>query len=129
MQIGSPELLIVLIILAVVFGLYGARPAASAGSPAYRNRRRAGTGSHNTETAGAGSARSEDPTPAPAAAGNPYAVLNLSPDATRDEVTAAYRKLAQMYHPDKVAGLAPEYQEIAEKKMKEINAAYEQLRP
>ncbi len=35
--------------------------------------------------------------------------------------------MAQMYHPDKVAGLAPEYQDIAEKRMKIINAAYELL--
>jgi preprotein translocase subunit Sec63 len=32
--------------------------------------------------------------------------------------------MAQMYHPDKVASLAPEYREIAERRMKEINAAY-----
>jgi curved DNA-binding protein CbpA len=33
-----------------------------------------------------------------------------------------------MYHPDKVAGLAPEFQVLAEKRMKEINAAYELLK-
>lgn len=59
---------------------------------------------------------------------NPYAILNVSPTASQDEITAAYRKLAQMYHPDKVAGLAPEFQELAEKRMKAINAAYEQLK-
>ena len=32
-----------------------------------------------------------------------------------------------MYHPDKVAGLAPEYYAIAEQKMKDINAAYAQI--
>jgi DnaJ-domain-containing protein 1 len=42
---------------------------------------------------------------------------------------AAYRRMVQMYHPDKVSGLAPEYAEIAERKMKEINAAYAQLKP
>ena len=59
---------------------------------------------------------------------NPYAILNVSPTASQDEITAAYRTLAQMYHPDKVAGLAPEFQELAEKRMKAINAAYEQLK-
>jgi hypothetical protein len=58
---------------------------------------------------------------------SPYDILNVSPNAARDEVTAAYRKLAQMNHPDKVAGLAKEFQELAEKRMKAINAAYEQL--
>ena len=59
---------------------------------------------------------------------DPYAVLNVAPDATPVEVTAAYRKMAQMYHPDKVAGLAPEFREIADRKMKEINAAYAQIK-
>jgi uncharacterized protein DUF4236/DnaJ-like protein len=58
---------------------------------------------------------------------NPYSVLNVSPNASWAEISTAYRKMAQMYHPDKVAGLAPEYQDIAEKRMKIINAAYELL--
>jgi DnaJ-class molecular chaperone len=45
-----------------------------------------------------------------------------------EELSAAYRNLAQMYHPDKVAGLAPEFQELADRRMKEINAAYALLR-
>jgi DnaJ-domain-containing protein 1 len=32
-----------------------------------------------------------------------------------------------MYHPDRVSGLGPEFAEIAERKMKQINAAYEEL--
>ena len=36
--------------------------------------------------------------------------------------------MAQMYHPDKVTGMGPEVREAAEKRMKAINAAYEQLR-
>ena len=31
-------------------------------------------------------------------------------------------------HPDKVADMAPEFREIAERRMKEINAAYEELK-
>ncbi|MBV9504798.1 MAG: DUF4236 domain-containing protein [Acidobacteriia bacterium] len=54
--------------------------------------------------------------------------LGVSSGASPDEVAAAYRRLAQMYHPDKVAGLAPEFQIIAETRMKELNAAYEVLR-
>ena len=37
---------------------------------------------------------------------------------------AAYRKMARMYHPDRVEGLGPELKESAERRMKEINAAY-----
>jgi preprotein translocase subunit Sec63 len=36
--------------------------------------------------------------------------------------------LAQQYHPDKVAALAPEIRELAEKRMKAINAAYQLLK-
>lgn len=56
-------------------------------------------------------------------------VLGVSDHATESEISAAYRRLAQMYHPDKVAGMAPEFQALADTKMKEINAAYEVLAP
>lgn len=55
-------------------------------------------------------------------------VLGVSDTATSDEISAAYRRLAQMYHPDKVAGLAPEFQMLADQRMKEINVAYESLK-
>jgi len=55
-------------------------------------------------------------------------VLGLEHDATSDEISRAHRRLAQMYHPDKVAGLAPELHDVAERRMKEINAAYELLK-
>jgi CspA family cold shock protein len=58
----------------------------------------------------------------------PHEILGVRLGAPLAEVTSAYRRLAILYHPDKVAGLAPEYQEIAERKMKEINAAYEELK-
>ncbi len=58
----------------------------------------------------------------------PYEILGVTPNASEFEIIAAYRKLAQMYHPDKVAGLAPEFREIADHRMKEINAAYEELK-
>lgn len=55
---------------------------------------------------------------------DPYEILQVDRNATRDELASAYRKIAKMYHPDRIAGLAPEYREIAEQKMKLINAAY-----
>jgi tetratricopeptide (TPR) repeat protein len=54
----------------------------------------------------------------------PHEVLGVAPGASQEEIATAYRKLVQQYHPDKVAHLAPEYQEIATRRMKEINAAY-----
>lgn len=59
---------------------------------------------------------------------DPYKLFKLSPTASWEEISIAYRKLAQMYHPDKVANLAPEFQELADVRMKQINAAYEQLK-
>jgi len=55
-------------------------------------------------------------------------MLGLNASATPGEISAAYRQLAQQYHPDKVAGLAPEFQVLADKRMKEINATYELLK-
>ena len=52
---------------------------------------------------------------------DPYAVLGLSRGASDDEVKAAYKKLAKKYHPD----INPSAE--AEERMKEINAAYDQI--
>ena len=51
---------------------------------------------------------------------DPYTVLGLKPGASNDEVKAAYRSLAKKYHPDLNPGSTE-----AEKKMKEINEAYD----
>ncbi len=59
---------------------------------------------------------------------SPHDVLGVRPGASREEVSAAYRRLVQQYHPDKVAELGPELRELAEQRMKEINAAYETLK-
>lgn len=56
---------------------------------------------------------------------DPYKVLGVSPDATDDEVKQAYRKLAKKYHPDRYQN-SP-LAESASEKMKEINAAYDQI--
>ena len=53
---------------------------------------------------------------------NPYGVLGVSPSATDDEVKKAYRRLAKQYHPD----IHPD-PAFAEKKMAQINAAYDQI--
>lgn len=57
-----------------------------------------------------------------------YVVLQISPDATPAAVQLAYRKLMRQYHPDRVATLGADLQELAERKTKQINAAYEQAR-
>lgn len=55
-----------------------------------------------------------------------YKVLQVDPEADLDVIQAAYRRLAQKYHPDRVAA-GPEA-DLAARRMVEINAAWEQLR-
>lgn len=52
-----------------------------------------------------------------------YRLLGLPRGAPLDEIKSAYRRMAAMYHPDKVAGLGPEVQQVAEAKMLELNEA------
>ncbi len=48
----------------------------------------------------------------------------MAPGASTEQVAAAYRKLARLHHPDKVANESPEVREASERRMKEVNAAY-----
>ena len=56
---------------------------------------------------------------------DPYKVLGVKPTDTDDTIKEAYRKLARKYHPDKYAD--GDLKELAEEKMKEVNAAYEEI--
>ena len=59
---------------------------------------------------------------------SPHEVLGVPLSANEQEIEAAYKNLMKQYHPDRVHGLGEELQEVAQKKAKEINAAYEALK-
>ena len=56
---------------------------------------------------------------------DPYKVLGISPNATDDEVKAAYREMARKYHPDNYTNNP--LSELAQEKMQEINEAYDTI--
>ena len=54
-------------------------------------------------------------------------MLGVASNASPEEIKAAYRDLANRYHPDKVSHLGEEFQKLAESRFKEIQAAYREL--
>jgi len=63
----------------------------------------------------------------PGAEPDPYAVLGVPPNATTEEVRAAWRSLVRDNHPDALIarGVPEEARMMAEKRMKDINRAWE----
>jgi DnaJ like chaperone protein len=59
---------------------------------------------------------------------NAYKILELSADASDEELKKAYRRMAVKFHPDKVANLGPEVQKAAQEKFQHLNAAYEEIK-
>ena len=59
-----------------------------------------------------------------------YAVLNVTPQASDDEVKKAYRRLLSQHHPDKLVakGLPEEMMKLASERTHQIRSAYEQIR-
>lgn len=56
-----------------------------------------------------------------------YKVLEISSDATDQEVISAYRKMALKHHPDRVATLGEDVKKAAEEKFRQINKAKEMI--
>jgi hypothetical protein len=55
-----------------------------------------------------------------------YEILGVSPTASPQEINIAHREHIKTCHPDLVAGLDPEFRELAEAKAKALNAAREE---
>lgn len=67
------------------------------------------------------------PAPRPATT-SAYEVLGVTPQDSFETIKQAYLRLVQQYHPDRVADMGPELREMAERRTKEINAAYTELK-
>ncbi|NTW34472.1 MAG: DnaJ domain-containing protein [Bacteroidetes bacterium] len=57
-----------------------------------------------------------------------YRILEITPDATDEELKKAYRRMALKYHPDKVGHLGDDIQKAANEKFQKLNAAYELIK-
>ncbi len=58
----------------------------------------------------------------------PYEFLDVKPTATVAEVTAAYRILVQIFHPDRYSDAPEAVRHEAERQMKDLNEAYKLAR-
>ena len=54
------------------------------------------------------------------------AVLEVSPNSSRDEITRAYNKKIREYDPEKVADMGAEIRSVAATRAQEINRAYDE---
>jgi len=57
-----------------------------------------------------------------------YKILEISKDASHDEIKKAYRKMAKKYHPDRLQNIGEEHKKAAKEKFQSIQDAYEKLK-
>lgn len=69
----------------------------------------------------------EEPTPA-IDTSDPYAVLEVDPAATWEDIVEAHRAQARRHHPDRLFGRPETEVAAAEVRIRDINAAYQELR-
>ncbi|MGB1283929.1 MAG: TerB family tellurite resistance protein [Polaribacter sp.] len=62
------------------------------------------------------------------ASDNAYKILEISKNATDDEVKKAYRRMAKKYHPDKLQDLGEEHLKGANEKFQNIQSAYDRIK-
>ena len=74
----------------------------------------------HTEETDNGNSRAEESIPI-----SWFRILEVSQGASKEQIVTAYKQKIRQYHPDKVAQMGAEIQELAEFKSKQINAAYD----
>lgn len=57
-----------------------------------------------------------------------YKILEITQDASEEEIKKAYRKMAKKHHPDKVTHLGEDVKKQAEEKFRKVQEAYENLK-
>jgi hypothetical protein len=57
-----------------------------------------------------------------------HRILGVKKGASHDEITQAYLAAIKKNHPDKMAGMAPEFIRLAQERTQKINAAYAHLK-
>ena len=60
--------------------------------------------------------------------GSAYKILEVTSDATNDEIKKSYRRLVKIHHPDKLQNLDDVYKKIAKEKFQKIQDAYEKIK-
>jgi hypothetical protein len=73
---------------------------------------------------GAEGAASEQDAPG---SSDPYAVIGVEPSEGFEEIRRQYKEKLLQYHPDRVLHLGREFQEMAERKTKEITEAFQKI--
>ncbi len=53
-----------------------------------------------------------------------YALLQVAPSATQEEIGAAYARLQELYSPERLQSGPPEFQELATRRREELQSAY-----
>jgi DnaJ-class molecular chaperone len=59
---------------------------------------------------------------------DPYRVLGVADGSTWEEITTAHRRLAKLHHPDRLLHATAADRELSERRMRELNIAYSELR-
>ncbi len=59
---------------------------------------------------------------------NAFKILDITKEASNDEIKKAYRRMAKKYHPDKLEDLGEEHLKGAQEKFLQIQNAYEKLK-
>ena len=94
----------------------------------YQSGRNAHRGEKYKRAAGENNSRSNTHTQDSSTFWDPYKILAIEKSASQEDIKRAYRKLARKYHPDKVEHLGDEFKVLAEKRFKEVQQAYQELR-